>query len=325
MFDLDQVLLEGPPNGQLITFIHGWPDDLHLWDSLVADLLATNKYRCLRVTLPGYGDTTHPPHKIVDPDFHQVAALVAQAIQHHQHHAQEQSILIAHDWGSVVAFQLQRRFSHLIQQMIVMDVGPTDLEYTSGFKLAAGVVAMGLYYQWLNMLAYYLWRYVPVVGPTLGDAIHRFEVRRFKTFPNGEMHPNVNLNQSASSDYFYHYFQKEQFFRILHLQCLRGNGGSPLAKPPTGKNPSVPTLFLHGNHRGSLGKQFKPWSKALNARKDSDVVVLNGNHWFMLNSPKETSAAVINWLGLGKEGGKLNEGLKAQLLVNKRPLVGSKL
>ena len=41
MDKLDEVLLEGPSDGQLVTLIHGWPDDLHLWDDIVQDLLST--------------------------------------------------------------------------------------------------------------------------------------------------------------------------------------------------------------------------------------------------------------------------------------------
>ena len=42
MESMDDVLLQGPEEAaELICLIHGWPDDLHLWDDLVADLLET--------------------------------------------------------------------------------------------------------------------------------------------------------------------------------------------------------------------------------------------------------------------------------------------
>jgi pimeloyl-ACP methyl ester carboxylesterase len=313
MDKLDEVLLEGPSDGQLVTLIHGWPDDLHLWDDIVQDLLSTGKFRCLRVTMPGYGKVNN--EKVIDPNFHEVADLIADVIQHYRRNHQEKSILMAHDWGSVVAFNLQRNFEHLISEMIIMDVGPIDLPFRSALIQGLRVVGMGLYYQWLNMLAYYLWRYIPIVGEPLGNAIHNFEVRRFKQFPDGSVHPRTNLKQSASAAYFYHYYQANFFLDHFFGFSLRG--GNPLPQPPKDPyaNPSVPILFLHGNKRGSLGRFFASWSNKLNEREDSDVCMLNGDHWFMLWSPKETSEVIIKWLDLGPNGGKLSNDFKKSMLA----------
>lgn len=98
---MDDLLLEGPPEApELVCLIHGWPDDLHLWDKLVADLLETGKYRCLRVTMPGFG---HRMGKLVDgrsipvsaPNFHEVAQLIAKVIEA-KRQGTEQASLIVH-------------------------------------------------------------------------------------------------------------------------------------------------------------------------------------------------------------------------------------
>ena len=86
-----------------------------------------------------------------------------------------------------------------------------------------------------------------------------------------------------------------------------------MGPPPKGSpDPSCPTLFLHGDRtipRGSsFGNMFRPFKQALRRRDDSDVAVLPGNHWFMLQSPAATSAAVLQWLSLGDGGGKLPSG-----------------
>ena len=70
--------MEGPDDApELILFIHGWPDDLHLWDALSSDLLQTGRYRCLRCTLPGFG-TRHGKAGVpaLDPNFYEAAQLL---------------------------------------------------------------------------------------------------------------------------------------------------------------------------------------------------------------------------------------------------------
>ena len=181
---MDEVLLEGPDSApELVCMIHGWPDDLHLWDRLVADMLPTGKYRCLRVTMPGYGhrmgkrvgdgDGEHQQRRlpVSAPNFHEVAALIAAVIETRRQ-GSEQVTLIVHDWGSVTGIQLQRAFPGLVKRMVVMDIGPVD---DKSVKMMAGA---GLYYQWMNQWAYLLWRYVPVVGESLGDWLHRASLRR---------------------------------------------------------------------------------------------------------------------------------------------------
>ena len=82
-FEIDDLCIEEPHSGELITLIHGWPDDLRLWDGLVERLLATGKYRCLRMTLPGFGNRMGKQGRpVVDPNFHRVASIVASVIKH---------------------------------------------------------------------------------------------------------------------------------------------------------------------------------------------------------------------------------------------------
>lgn len=293
---MDEVLLEGPESAsELVCLIHGWPDSLHMWDDLVADLLRTGNYRCLRVTLPGFGnrmgktvtvDGKQVRMPVCAPNFHKVAQLIAQVIEQKKN-GTEQVTLIVHDWGSVTGIQLQRQFPDLVKRMVIMDVGPVDDGTLSTY------VAMGVYYQWFNQMAYLMWRYVPVIGESFGNWMHRVQLRRFKF----EQWNKADMNQSASAAYYYHHFQKDYWLQWL--------GGSPqIVGPPTNgaPNPACPVLFLYG--KKGLGRAFKPWYLELQKRSDSDVLEIPGNHWFMLKSPEQTSAAVLEWLEI-EGGGKL--------------------
>lgn len=49
----------GNANGPTLVFVHGWPDDMSLWDKMVARL--QGDYYCVRVTLPNFGASTVSP------------------------------------------------------------------------------------------------------------------------------------------------------------------------------------------------------------------------------------------------------------------------
>lgn len=287
---VDDVIMEGPDDApELILFIHGWPDDLHLWDALSSDLLQTGRYRCLRCTLPGFG-TRHGKAGVpaLDPNFYEAAQLLEGVVQAYRQ-GEEQVTLVQHDWGSWVGLQFQRQYPGLVRRMVMMDIGPMD---NLGCLMTA---AMGAYYQWWNAIAYLLWRYVPLVGKALGDCMHRVSIRRFKR----EVWNVGPADQSASAAYFYHYFQKDY--------CLSCFGRSNPNTPPAGGgdvDPSCPALFLYGD--AGLGRHFRPWFDQLRMRDDCDVQAIPGNHWFMLQSPEATSAVVREWLALPADrGGKL--------------------
>ena len=291
---MDEVLFEGESDApELVCLIHGWPDDLHLWDDLVPELLKTGQHRCLRVTLPGFG---HHHGKTVNdgkqvpvsaPNFHENAQLVAEVIQAHRRGG-EQVTLVVHDWGSVTGIQLQRQFPQLVKRMVIMDIGPTD---SLGF---GAVFFMGAYYQWFNQAAYLTWRYVPLIGESVGNWMHRTSISRFKS----ELWNRGPQDQSASAAYYYHHFQKDYWLHFL-------GRGKQLFQPRQGvPDPSCPTLFLYGTK--GLGGGFKQWMDQLKARPDCDVKAIPGDHWFMLKSPQETSDAVIEWLSI-EGGGKLQQ------------------
>ncbi len=46
-------------SGPVILLLHGWQDNLHTFDSLVA--LLSKNYRVIRIDLPGFGNTETPP------------------------------------------------------------------------------------------------------------------------------------------------------------------------------------------------------------------------------------------------------------------------
>ena len=135
--------------------------------------------------------------------------------------------------------------------------------------------------------------YIPLIGETLGNWMHYLAIRRFKS----ELWNKGPKGQSASAAYFYHHFQIDFWLSLLGRK-------PPIVSPPLKgePNPSCPILFLYGAK--GLGGAFKAWFSALRERSDCDVKKIDGDHWFLLKSPEETSSAVLEWLAM-EGGGKL--------------------
>jgi pimeloyl-ACP methyl ester carboxylesterase len=113
---LDIGYLEsGPPSGQPVLLMHGWPSDVHDWDG-VASLLADAGYRVLVPWLRGFGPTRF--RKAQTPRSGQQAAVGADLRDFMDALGIDRALLAGYDWGGraacVVAALWPERVSGLV-------------------------------------------------------------------------------------------------------------------------------------------------------------------------------------------------------------------
>lgn len=94
------ALREGNPEGPTLVFVHGYPDNLHVWDDVVA--LLKDRYQIIRYDVRGAGLSDAPPalrgYRLTQllADFRRVIdCLSPDALVH----------LIGHDWGSIQGWE----------------------------------------------------------------------------------------------------------------------------------------------------------------------------------------------------------------------------
>ncbi len=89
-------LESGPPDGEPIVFLHGFPDDAGGWEGVVAHL-ADRPVRLLRPFQRGYG-----PSRVLVPEARtgQVAALAQDVLDFADALGLRRFVLVGHDWGS---------------------------------------------------------------------------------------------------------------------------------------------------------------------------------------------------------------------------------
>ena len=89
----------GPPDGDPVLLLHGFPETNHMWLGLM-ESLAENGYRCVAPNMRGYSSGARPEgaehyhYEILVSDVF----AIADALGFDRFH------LIAHDWGSIVGF-----------------------------------------------------------------------------------------------------------------------------------------------------------------------------------------------------------------------------
>jgi len=269
---------EGP---ETLFFVHGWPDDEHLWDAQVAHL--RGQYRCIRATFPHFAGRRQAEalgHKPEGYDYVENAAILAATIR--AACPDEAVTLVLHDWGCVWGFLAMAELRGLVKAVVAMDVGPLSA-FLSGSLSRFAVIGMGLGYQYWLMMAYLFNRTDSALGRQIADRMVKLFLSLIWRNPNKKAELEGD-RITAAACYPYFYFQTGW--------GVRGAGPPP---GPGELEPPCPCLFLYG--RKKPVKFHSPaWETHLKTRPDCKVVALNCGHWLQVERPAEVNAAMESWL-----------------------------
>ena len=104
------------PSRQTIIFLHGFPEYWGTWHAQL-DYFA-NHYRVIAPDLPGYNVSDKPQQQpfFEVPNLVQFMAKFIQGVA-----PQEKIILVAHDWGGVIAWPIAAFFPQLIEKLVILN------------------------------------------------------------------------------------------------------------------------------------------------------------------------------------------------------------
>ncbi|NXL68969.1 EPHX3 hydrolase, partial [Chordeiles acutipennis] len=124
----------GPTTAPLMLLLHGFPQNWFCWRHLLLEFSA--QYRVVALDLRGYGASEKPPGKdnyqleILLEDIRQVIEIlgtpngqgeVKAATGVTAAAASPKCILVGHDWGGVLAWELAARHPAMVEKLIIMD------------------------------------------------------------------------------------------------------------------------------------------------------------------------------------------------------------
>jgi pimeloyl-ACP methyl ester carboxylesterase len=105
----------GPPDGEVVLLLHGWPQDRHAFDRLIP-LLTAAGYRALAFDQRGTSPAAQPD-SIAD---YAMAELVGDVLALADAAPADRVHLVGHDWGGAVAWAMAERFPERLASLTVL-------------------------------------------------------------------------------------------------------------------------------------------------------------------------------------------------------------
>jgi pimeloyl-ACP methyl ester carboxylesterase len=107
----------GPPDGRLVVLLHGFPEFWWSWRHQL-EALAGAGYRVLAPDMRGFAQSDKP----AGVRSYGVALLAKDVAELVRHEGRASAIVVGHDWGAVVAWQVAMRHPEVVERLGVLNV-----------------------------------------------------------------------------------------------------------------------------------------------------------------------------------------------------------
>ena len=282
-----EVLTSGDQSSKkLALFLHGFPECAHAWRHQMP-ALAEAGYKCWAPNQRGYGNS-YSPSEIPDYDME---LLVEDMVQLIQKAACDSVLVIAHDWGGVVAWQLAQNHPELVERLVVMNCPHPAMmarELQKWRQLKKSWYIFAFYVP--KLPEWYLTRHnarsvLSILRKAAVDHSHftkqDYEVYRANALRPGGMKAMLNWYRAAL---------RKRFARHKEEQ----------AKP---KKISVPTLIIWGEKDVALGIQTVQGTEKYVDNLTISYLPEVG-HFVPEEDPDAVNQIMLKWLGTAHQGGK---------------------
>ena len=274
----------GCPSDEPIILLHGWPDDIHTWDQLVAPLVAQN-FRLIVPYLRGAGETRFLDART--PRSGQLSALAQDLLDLADALKLERFIVIGHDWGARAAYNAAVLAPDRLKCCIALSVGWGTNDPGQTLSLSQ---ARNYWYHWYMAtprgteavkkerrdLACLLWQtWSPswqFTQAEFRETTHSFDN---PDWPAVTLHSYCHRWGFAESDNYY----AAQEDRLRRQNII-----------------SVPTLVLHGEDDGANGVATSAHREHLFSGPYHRVVIPQVGHFPQREKPALVAAEILAWL-----------------------------
>ena len=262
---------------RLALCLHGFPECWYSW-RFQLPLLARLGYRAWAPDLRGYGQSGHPPRRedyAIERLLDDVAALIDAS-------GARSTILLAHDWGAVIAWYFAMRQVRPLERLVIMNVphpGVMDRVVRTRRQLLRSWYA--LFFQ----------------IPKLPERLLR--ARNYRAI--GDAFRNMAVDKSRFPDEVLEVYKQNAAqpgaltAMINYYRALIGGGGGARQRQLGYPAIDVPTLMIWGEQDSALGKETTYGTDAF-VRSLTIRYLPNVSHWVQQEAPEAVNAMLEAWL-----------------------------
>lgn len=267
------VTIKGKHDGEVIVFIHGWPDSPEIWKHQVKEFSKT--YRCACIHLPycsndPLDNDQYSRFGYTLPGLADMALLTV-----NEKFPDEKVYLVGHDWGAMVSYEMAEVQPSKFKKFVAVDIGPMRpiLGLKARWKSVLSCIVMGYYYQFKAMRIFFYSFFFPnFAHNTFLSWIPSFQVKKHPITEN----PKRYCNPKAC--FYYYLFQIVLLLEALCFYRLFRHSW----------NFKVPTQFFWG----STSFHSKAFKKHLDTLPDCGHVQIgktgkNNEHWCQYLFPEK--------------------------------------
>lgn len=262
---------KGNSDNPLIVCLHGFPECWFSWRHQLENL--SDKYWVVAVDMRGYADSDKPSAK----SAYDIALLVEDIREFILGLGQDKCVLMAHDWGGAIAWQLVLRYPELFHAHVSCN-GPHPVAFMKAFRKSWKQLFMSWY------MVFFQTPYIPELSLRVKD-LEIFE-KAFRGGQYKEAYPD-----NVIEAYKYYYAQKGaltppiNYYRNIDF----GRGTENIPKV------TVPTLIIWGSKDAYLVKEM-----AILAGAECETSVVkyldNATHWVQQDEPQQVNSIVREYL-----------------------------
>ena len=265
---------------RLALCLHGFPECWYSWRHQMP-LLAELGYRVWAPDLRGYGETTWMP-RVADYAIETLMEDVAQLIDAAR---ARETILLAHDWGAIIAWYFAMRRVRPLARLVIMNVphpGVMDRVIRTRQQMARSWYAVFFQLPWLPEKILAARDYQAIRDAFLSSAIDksRFSAADLQVYRDNAARPGATRAML-------------HYYRAL----VRGRGANRqrrLGYPTI----ETPTLMIWGEEDVALCKETTYGTEAF--VRDLRIEYLpNVSHWVQQEAPEKVNEILGRWLVAG--------------------------
>ena len=254
--------------------LHGFPESRFSWRHQLP-FLAQRGWHAVAPDLRGYGGTTRP----LGRSAYRMEHLVADTASIFDALGARRRLLVAHDWGALIAWQFAIQRTRPLDGLIVMNV-PHPAVFRRVIRRSPRQLARSWYVFFFQL---------PLLPERLLAARGAAAVGRAFS----EMAVDKSAFPPEVLDHYRHAAQHPGALTAM-INYYRANFGS-LAAPASSPLVETPTLMVWGEQDTALGLEltegYAPFVRDFTLRRLPGV-----SHWVQQEAPNQVNAAMGGWL-----------------------------